>query len=475
MPKSRKQSNSNLPSNVTRSNRSKTLIHKSHLPPRVTRATSIRELPYSHPPPPPRVTRATSIRELPYSHPPPPPRVTHATNISELPYSHPPPPPRVTRATSISELPYSTMSDHKPVYLKFKLTNINASIIFKAFSYNMSYLSDLGPKSPWEKGSEAYFLSRIIGNDKRLYWKNAANLVHDFFSTEDPDVMFFQEMNVRNRIITKDPDEVTLENGEFMGGYEALLELLNGGPIGIVYSNEFRAFPKGSKSYYVHGSFKVKDKDKDKAYCFLAYSIEKDGTFPTVLTIWKTLHLGEFKNFYGNDIGFHSLYKPSEPGTVNKHLGRNFSCVRTTNNANLINFHGPNARNYTVTKLKVVIEEYMTEAEKKFGNTWKEKSTIIGGDSNDANNSLHAIRLNNERYTYNYEKPLTCCAEKEENTLDNYPYTGDILFVARPRDPIEIYEPQILVSAHGYNNKKKRKSLKRKQVKRHTYKHYKQL
>ncbi len=436
MPKSRKQSNSDTPSNVTRSKRSKT--------------------PYY---PPPRVTRVTSISELP-----------------ELPYSHPPPPPRVTRATSISELPYSTMSDHKPVYLKFKLTNINASIIFKAFSYNMSYLSDLGPKSPWGKGSEAYFLSRIIGDDKRLYWKNAANLVHYFFSTEDPDVMFFQEMNDRNKIRTEyqnAADDVTLENGKFMGGYQALLELLNGGPDGIVYSDELTAFPEDSDSYYVHGSF------KNKAYCFLAYSIEKDGTFPTVLTIWKTLHLGEFKNFYGNDIGFHRKYQPSEPRTVNVHLGRNFSCVRTTNNANLINFHGPNARYDTVTKLKVVIEEYMMEAKKKFGNTWKEKSTIIGGDSNDANNSLHAIWLNNERYTYRYEKPRTCCAEKEENTLDNYPYTGDILFVARPRDPIKIYEPQILVSAYGYNNKKKRKSLKRKQVnqqvKRHTYKHYKQL
>ena len=454
---SKNQSNSNPPSNVTRS---KTPYS------RVTRATSSSKLLYSHSPPPP----------------PPPPRVTRASSISKLPYSHPPPPPRVTRATSIRELPYSTMSDHKPVYLEFKLTNINASIIFKAFSYNMSYLSDLGPKSPLGKGSEAYFLSRIIGDDKRLYWKNAANLVHYFFSTEDPDVMFFQEMNDRNKIRTEyqnAADDVTLENGKFMGGYQALLELLNGGPTGIVYSDELTAFPEDSDSYYVHGSFKVKVKDKDKvkdkAYCFLAYSIEKDGTFPTVLTIWKTLYLGKFKNFYGNDIGFHRKYKPSEPRTVNKHLGRNFSCVRTTNNANLINFHGPNARNYTVTKLKVVIEEYMMEAEKKFGNTWKEKSTIIGGDSNDAKNSLHAIWLNNERYTYNDEKPLTCCAEKEENTLDNYPYTGDILFVARPRDPIKIYEPQILVSAHGYNNKKKRKSLKRKQVKQHTYKHYKQL
>ena len=76
MPKSRKQSNSNLPSNtpsnVTRSNRYKTPYS------RVTRATSISKLPYSHPPPP----HATSISKLPYSHPPPPP---NATNISELP------------------------------------------------------------------------------------------------------------------------------------------------------------------------------------------------------------------------------------------------------------------------------------------------------------------------------------------------------------------------------------------------------
>lgn len=400
-----------------------------------------------------------------YSPPPPPP--------------YHPPPSRVTRATSISELPYSTMSDHKPVCLKFKfkLTNIKPSITFKAFSYNMSYLSDLGPISPWGKGSEAYFLSRIIGDDKRLYWKNAANLVHYFFSTEHPDVMFFQEMNDRHKIRTEyqnAADDVTLENGKFMGGYQALLELLNGGPAGIVYSAEFPAFPEGSDSYYVHGSFNNKD------YCFLAYSIAKDGTFPTVLTIWKTLHLGEFENFYGNDIGFHSLYKPSALGIANVHLGRNFSCVRTTNNANLINFHGPNARFDTVTKLKVVIEEYMMEAQETFGDTWGKKSTIIGGDSNDAENLLYDIELNNERYTYIYKKPLTCCAEEEENTLDKpYPYTGDILFVARPIEPIKIYDPQILVSAYGYNNKKKKKSLKRKQVKqqvkRHTYKHYKQL
>ena len=407
--------------------------------------------------------------------PPPPPPLLPVPSPPPLPVPSPPfdlpvpPPPfdlplSASRAfSSNTQMPYSTTSDHKPVSLEFKLTEIHKKCIFKGFSYNMSYLSDLGPISPWGKGTEAYLLSRIIGADKRLYWKNAANLVHYFFSTEDPNVMFFQEMNDRNKISTTNPYEVTLENGEFRGGYQALLELLNGGSSGIVYSAEIPAFPEDSESYYVHGSF--------QNYCFVAYSVEKDGTYPTVLTIWKKLHLGDFENFYGNDIGAHSLYQIL--GIPKRHLGRNFSCVRTTNNANLINIHGPNSPTNTFRKLKLVIEYYMMEAQEKFQDTWNTNSTIIGGDSNDALNLLSHIDFNDETFTYKDKKPLTCCAEFPSDTLlKPYRQPGDILFVAKPKQPIQIYQPLDTTIAYGHYNVKKSKKTK-KSKKRNPYKQQK--
>ena len=295
-------------------------------------------------------------------------------SLPSLPPLQPLPSIRPLTRTSNPTIRFSTTSDHKPVCLNFILGGIEGDfilegiegnfnkfrkLILKGLSYNMSYLSDIGPMYPLaSNASEAYFLSRIEGPDKRLYWKNAANLVYDFFSTQNPHVMFFQEMNDRKRISTTNPYYVTLENGEFKGGYQALLELLNGGPSGIIYSEEIPADPEDSESYYVHGSF--------GNFCFLAYSIEKDGYYPTVLTIWNRLVLGEFENFYGNDIGYHSLYQPDRRGEPNRHLGRPFSCVRTTAQANLINIHGPNWPYYASTKLKFVIEYYMEEAKERF-------------------------------------------------------------------------------------------------------------
>jgi hypothetical protein len=386
--------------------------------------------------------------------------------------------------TSNPTIPFSTTSDHKPVCLDFRLEGLEGKfkkfrkIILKGLSYNMSYLSDIGPMYPYaSNASEAYFLSRIKGPDKRLYWKNAANLVYDFFSTQNPHVMFFQEMNDRKRISTTNPYEVTLENGEFKGGYQALLELLNGGPSGIIYSEEIPADPKGS--YYVYGSF--------GNFCFVAYSIEKDGYYPTVLTIWNRLVLGEFENFYGNDIGYHGLYQPDSPYEPNRHLGRPFSCVRTTAQANLINIHGPNWPYYASTKLKLVIDRYMEEAKERFGDIWNVKSTVIGGDSNDALNILSSIDFNDEIYTYIGKKPLTCCAERsDDNLLKPYRHSGDIIFVANPKRPIELYQPSNTSIAYGQyyvkkiRKNKKKKSLKRKpnerkpneQNKRHTYKQF---
>jgi hypothetical protein len=391
--------------------------------------------------------------------------------------------------TSNPTIPFSTTSDHKPVCLDFILEGLKGEfekfrkLILKGLSYNMSYLSDIGPMYPYAtNASEAYFLSRIKGPDKRLYWKNAANLVYDFFSTQNPHVMFFQEMNDRKRISNTNPYEVTLENGEFKGGYQALLELLNGGPSGIIYSEEIRADPEGS--YYVYGSF--------GNFCFVAYSIKKGGNYPTVLTIWNRLVLGEFENFYGNDIGYHSLYQPDSPYEPNRHLGRPFSCVRTTAQANLINIHGPNWPYYASTKLKLVIERYMEEAKERFGDIWNIKSTVIGGDSNDALNIMSSIDFNDEIYTYIGKKPLTCCAERsDDNLLKPYRHSGDIIFVANPKRPIELYQPSNTSIAYGQyyvkkiRKNKKKKSLKRKpndrkpndrksnqQKKRHTYKQF---
>lgn len=407
--------------------------------------------------------------------------------IPSFPPLQPLPSIRPLTRTSNPKIPFSTTSDHKPVCLDFTLKGLAGifkkfrKLILKGLSYNMSYLSDIGPMYA-TNASEAYFLSRIEGPDKRLYWKNAANLVYDFFSTRNPHVMFFQEMNDRKRISNTNPYEVTLENGEFKGGYQALLELLNGGPSGIIYSEEKPADPEKTKSYYVHGSF--------GNFCFVAYSIEKSGNYPTVLTIWNRLVLGEFENFYGNDIGYHSLYQPDSPDEPNRHLGRPFSCVRTTAQANLINIHGPNWPYYASTKLKMVIERYMEEAKERFGDIWNVKSTVIGGDSNDALNILSSIDFNDEIYTYIGKKPLTCCAERsDDNLLKPYRHTGDIIFVANPKLPIELYEPSNTSIAYGQyyvtkiRKNKKKKSLKRKpnerksnqhkpnqQKKRHTYK-----
>jgi hypothetical protein len=409
-------------------------------------------------------------------------------SLPSLPPLQPLPSIRPLTRTSNPTIRFSTTSDHKPVCLNFILGGLEGlkgefkkfrKLILKGLSYNMSYLSDIGPMYPLaSNASEAYFLSRIEGPDKRLYWKNAANLVYDFFSTQNPHVMFFQEMNDRKRISTTNPYYVTLENGEFKGGYQALLELLNGGPSGIIYSEEIPADPEESESYYVYGSF--------GNFCFLAYSIEKDGNYPTVLTIWNRLVLGEFKNFYGNDIGYHGLYQPDRRGEPNRHLGRPFSCVRTTAQANLINIHGPNWPYYASTKLKLVIEYYMEEAKERFGDLWNIKSTVIGGDSNDALNILSSIDFNDEIYTYKDKKPLTCCAERsDDNLLKPYRHTGDIIFVANPKRPIELYQPSNTSIAYGQyyvkkiRKNKKKKSLKRKpnqhkpnqQKKRHTYKH----
>ena len=245
---------------------------------------------------------------------------------------------------------YSVTSDHKPVFMEFKLERIPVI----ALTYNMSFASDLGIAT----GSERNFVQRAIDTDPtnpRAYWKNAAALVVDFVKTKNPAIMYFQEMNDRE-MIERDPP--------FKGGYKALLELL--ATSGNILYNNIR-IPYSSQSnpalnsYYTTGTYVGTD---GQNYGFVAYSIKKNepwGTiYPTVLTIWNIGTLGEFQYFYGNDIGLHPAYN------LPFHHGRNFSCVTTNKGANLINLHGPNDAYNVNTKLKKAIEDYMTEAATKF-------------------------------------------------------------------------------------------------------------
>ena len=112
---------------------------------------------------------------------------------------------------------FSVTSDHKPVYMNFTFEDEGKVLL--AFTYNMSFASDLG-LSLTElnniKTTEDFLLRQIPENaDRRSYWINAANLVVEFFKKK-PHIMYFQEMNDRLKI-----------GPPFSGGYQALLELLN--------------------------------------------------------------------------------------------------------------------------------------------------------------------------------------------------------------------------------------------------------
>jgi hypothetical protein len=96
-------------------------------------------------------------------------------------------------------LKYSVTSDHKPVFMEFELEGISEPIV--ALTYNMSFASDLGRPI----GSEINFVKRAISknpNNPRIYWENAAKLVQYFVETKNPTIMYFQEMNDRNKIFT---------------------------------------------------------------------------------------------------------------------------------------------------------------------------------------------------------------------------------------------------------------------------------
>jgi hypothetical protein len=377
------------------------------------------------------------------------------------------------------ESTYSRTSDHKPVYMKFYLEGITGSIV--ALTYNMSFASDLGIAM----GSEKNFVWRAISEDSRnprAYWINAAELVVDFVETQNPAIMYFQEMNDQLKIRETNPT--------FNGGYQALLELL-ANPGTISYSDTQKSYQSRSgsplNSYYTQGTYTGKD---GKFYGFLAYSIEKNeswGTiYPTVLTIWNRTILGDFTDFYGNDLGLHPKYDDSF------HYGRNFSCVRTSNGcngANLINLHGPNAPTYANIYLKQAIEDYMTEAATNF-TTWNAALTVIGGDTNDANDLMKTIKYGATFYKYRGNAPKSCCAEyfnfrPRDDTLNkDYVYSGDKFLVKKFNfDPVKnplfnkniLYKPSNPIVIYGgrrysRNIKKKKSFKKRKTIKKRYYK-----
>ena len=338
---------------------------------------------------------------------------------------------------------YSITSDHKPVFMEFFLKTIETETPLIALTYNMSFASDLGIATGV---SEAYFVQRAILADQsnpRAYWKNAAKLVDYFVNKKNPSLMYFQEMNDSVRIKETKPD--------FDGGYQALLELL-AKPSTISYiSLEIPYSVRDSRlvSYYTTGTYVGKN---EQNYGFVAYSIKKGNTYPTLLTIWNINTLGEFDNFYGNDIGLHSDYR-SNP--IN--LGRNFSCVKTIKQVTLINLHGPNEPGSTDTWLKAAIEEYMEEATTVFDIS--PELVVIGGDTNDSGignsnleydekgpldtrinpktvDRLREIEFKKIIYSYVGLSPLSCCAEfyfdvlvNQDNEFKPYKYYGDKFFV----------------------------------------------
>lgn len=365
---------------------------------------------------------------------------------------------------SIQKTPYfrySVTSDHKPVYMEFFLNGIPVI----GFTYNMSFASDLGIAT----GSEINFVQRAIGTypyDPRLYWKNAANLVKHFVDTKNPTLMYFQEMNDREMITPP-----------FEGGYLALLELL--AKVGTIsYSNIRKPYssPNGQSliSYYTTGTYVGTN---GQNYGFVAYSIEKTESYgkfyPTLLTIWNTTILGEFMYFYGNDLGLHQNYSYDI-----RNLGRNFSCVTTSNGANLINLHGPNVPYETDSRLKLAIEDYMKEAATNIG-SWNEALTVIGGDTNDMYDKMKIINYNTTIYNYAGNAPRSCCAENFDINDDDYndtlnkPYknSGDKILVKNPIPTKPIYKNMLFIpidrrvkygGRRQSHNLKKRKTIKKK-------------
>jgi len=406
-----------------------------------------------------------------------------------------------TAKQSVQGRRFSVTSDHKPVFMKFFLREIP----LVALTYNMSFASDLGLTAEFQSSpaafpfSEAYFVAQNKDDDTRLYWKNAAKLVLYFVEKKKPNIMFFQEMNDRDQIKIKD----------FDGGYQALVELL---AKSITSSSRIPTSPTGS--YYTTGIYVGKD---EKNYGFLAYSIKKGNTFPTLLTIWDTDTLGGFSGFYGNDLGSHQNYKSPD----GRNLGRNFSCVITRKGVILINLHGPNVESYMKEndqRLAPAITDFIGQAHAKFVSksepllefdkiTYKSNSQIIfdetlvviGGDTNDTLDKVKQIPFGNAIYKFEGEAPRSCCAEYYNDVLVGsdgmfkpYKYCGDKIYVHYTEDQLgqypQIFQNQLVIETipellnppepsleyggrrHSRNLKKKKLLKKKKTIKKRHYK-----
>jgi hypothetical protein len=404
---------------------------------------------------------------------------------------------------------FSVTSDHKPVFMEFFLREIP----LVALTYNMSFASDLGLTAKFQRSpdafpfSEAYFVAQNKDDDTRLYWKNAANLVLYFVKKKKPNIMFFQEMNDRYQIKLKD--------ASFDGGYQALVELL---AKSSTSSSRIPTSPTGS--YYTTGIYVGID---EKNYGFLAYSIKKGNTFPTLLTIWDTDTLGDFNGFYGNDLGTHGWYQGNP-----SNLGRNFSCVITRKGVILINLHGPNVESYMEEndqRLAPAIKDFIGQAYAEFvfnsqpllefdEITYKsnpqiifdETLVVIGGDTNDTLDKVKQIPFGNAIYKFEGEAPYSCCAEYYNDVLvdsngsfKRYRHRGDKIYVHYTKDQLyqqlgqypqfpKIFQNQLVIETipellnppelslayggrrHSRNLKKKKLLKKRKTIKKRHYK-----
>ena len=368
----------------------------------------------------------------------------------------------VTTAATRLQDEISKESDHEAVYSRFELLLNGKNIDIDGFSYNISFVSDLGVKKPF--GTEAFFLSSNTSSDKRLYWKNAVNFVIRWFRTTTG-VAYFQEMNDRNKVVKN--DNGTFVNGNFEGGYQALLESLsNKLQEPIVYDNDEEISAQLEGSYYKSGSF--------GKYRFVAYSLRKghgaSAVYPTLLTIWDSELLGELDNFYGHDLGQHEEYDNDNEDYNNIHFGRNISCVRTTYGANLVNIHAPNNDELTSAEsLHSAIVDNLGKAKETFSNTWDPKTTIIGGDTNDGEDRLQSIRFNGEIYRYLGIAPKTCCHDYNSIRIIDYRRAGDKFYGSVPKRPIKMFRPSQRGGSYTtYSNKsnKSNKSRTRKSLKK---------
>ena len=251
-------------------------------------------------------------------------------------------------------------------------------------SYNMSFASDLGITI----GSEKQFLARLKNeDDKRKYWKNAAQQVKEFFKQKTPSFVGFQEMN--------DADEVGPGKG-----FQELLKLLGNSE---TKSTEKEQSDNKNSNYKKYG--KINDN-----YQWFSYSTYTKFGYPTVLSIINTTKVGniKFEKSFGLDID---------------KSGRPLSVVFTTEGYTLINLHGPNSKKASAEKNFPVVEELKKIVE-EYKNLIEANKFFIVGDFNDPYNSLTSLELGKDKndksitLTYKGPAPKSCCYNFDSSCPD---------------------------------------------------------